>query len=160
MQRVQRTIADLGCTRDVPRMAPHDKVAKALDAMCRGGHECVLVVDDRPTLRGIFTSRDFLRRVAAPRRDPQQLELREVMTEKPEALRPRDSVAYAINRMTAGGFRNVPIVDDDRTVIGVVAIWDVIRHLDDIFDDLRANLAARTGDDEISGVTWIDTGGG
>jgi predicted transcriptional regulator len=62
--------------------------------------------------------------------------------------------------MTTGGFRNVPIVDDDRTVIGVVAIWDVIRHLDDIFDDLRASTAARAGDDEISGVTWIDTGGG
>jgi CBS domain-containing protein len=159
MHRVQRTISDLGCTRDVPRMAPGDTVAKALDAMCRGGHECVLVVDDRPTLRGIFTSRDFLRRVAAPRRDPQKLALREVMTEKPEVLRPRDSVAYAINRMTAGGYRNVPIVDDDRTVIGVVAVWDVIRHLDDIFDDLRIPLAGRP-EDEISGVVWIDTGGG
>jgi CBS domain-containing protein len=159
MHRVLRTISDLGCTRDVPRMAPDDKVAKALDAMCRGGHECVLVVDTRPTLRGIFTSRDFLRRVAAPRRDPNAIELREVMTERPEVLRPRDSVAYAINRMTAGGFRNVPIVDDDRTVVGVVAIWDVIRHLDDIFDDLRIPLGGRA-EDEISGVTWIDTGGG
>ena len=159
MHRVLRTISDLGCTRDVPRMAPDDKVSKALDAMCRGGHECVLVVDDRPTLRGIFTSRDFLHRVAAPRRDPQQIALREVMTQKPEVLRPRDSVAYAINRMTAGGFRNVPIVDDDRTVIGVVAIWDVIRHLDDIFDDLRGPMSGRP-DEDISGVTWIDTGGG
>jgi CBS domain-containing protein len=140
-------------------MPPDAKVAKALDAMCRGGHECVLVVDDRPILRGIFTSRDFLRRVAVPRKDPTQLALREVMTEKPEVLRPRDSVTYAINRMTAGGFRNVPIVDDDRTVIGVVAIWDVIRHLDDIFDDLRIPQTGRPEDD-LSGVTWIDTGGG
>jgi CBS domain-containing protein len=140
-------------------MAPDDKVAKALDAMCRGGHECVLVVDDRPILRGIFTSRDFLRRVAVPRKEPVQVTLREVMTEKPEVLRPRDSVAYAINRMTAGGFRNVPIVDDDRSVIGVVVIWDVIRHLDDIFDQLRAPVPALP-DSDISGVTWIDTGGG
>jgi CBS domain-containing protein len=159
MQRVERTIADLGCTRDVPRMAPDDRVAKALDAMCRGGHECVLVVDDRPVLRGIFTSRDFLRRVAATRRDPAKLALREVMTERPETLRPRDGVTYAINRMTAGGFRNVPIVDDDRTVVGVVTIWDVIRHLDDIFDQLRVPVPALPESD-ISGVTWIDTGGG
>jgi CBS domain-containing protein len=140
-------------------MAPDDSVAKALDAMCRGGHECVLVVDDRPTLRGIFTSRDFLRRVAATRRDPAKLALREVMTERPETLRPRDAVAYAINRMTAGGYRNVPIVDDDRTVMGVVTIWDVIRHLDDIFDQLRAPVLTAPESD-ISGVTWVDTGGG
>jgi CBS domain-containing protein len=159
MQRVHQTIADLGCTRDVPQMAPSDTVAKALDAMCRGGHECVLVVDDRPILRGIFTSRDFLRRVAAPRRDPKTIPLSEVMTEKPETLRPSDSVAYAINRMTAGGYRNVPIIGDDRSVLGVVVIWDVIRHLDDIFDDLRIPVLGRPEDD-ISGVTWIDTGGG
>jgi CBS domain-containing protein len=159
MHRVHKTIQDVGCTRDVPQMRPDDKVSKALDAMCRGGHECVLVVDDRPTLRGIFTSRDFLRRVAAPRKDPEQLTLREVMTERPEVLRPGDSVSYAINRMTRGGFRNVPIVDDERNVLGVVVIWDVIGHLDDIFDELRVPTLGRPEDD-ISGVTWIDTGGG
>ena len=159
MTRVERTIAELGCTRDVPQMAPDDRVSKALDAMCRGGHECVLVVDDRPVLRGIFTSRDFLRRVAATRRDPAKLSLREVMTERPETLRPRDGVTYAINCMTAGGYRNVPIVDDDRTVVGVVTIWDVIRHLDDIFDQLRVPTPTPPESD-ISGVTWIDTGGG
>lgn len=159
MQRVHKTISELGCTREVPRMKPTDTVAVALDAMCRGGHECVLVVDDRPTLRGIFTSRDFLKRVAAPRRDPAALALSEVMTERPEVLRPRDSVAYAINRMTTGGYRNVPIVDDNRQVLGVVVIWDVIRHLDDIFDDLRIPVLGRPEDD-ISGVTWVDLGGG
>jgi hypothetical protein len=61
--------------------------------------------------------------------------------------------------MTRGGYRNVPIVDDDRTVVGVVVIWDVIGHLDDIFDELRIPTLGRPEDD-ISGVTWIDTGGG
>jgi len=159
MHRVHRTIADLGCTRDVPQMAPGDLVSAALAAMCRGGHECVLVIDDRPTLRGIFTSRDFLRRVAAPRKDPGKVALADVMTERPEVLRPGDSVAYAINRMTTGGYRNVPIIGDDRAVLGVVQIWDVIRHLDDIFDDLRIPTLGRPEDD-LSGVTWVDTGGG
>lgn len=159
MQRVHKTISELGYTRDVPQMAPSAAVADALAAMARGGHECVLVVDDRPTLRGIFTSRDFLRRVAASRLDPRAVVLAEVMTDRPEVLRPRDSVAYAINRMTAGGYRNVPIVDDDRTILGVVAIWDVIRHLDDIFDELRIPVIGRPEDD-ISGITWVDLGGG
>jgi CBS domain-containing protein len=159
MARVERTIAELGCTRDVPRLAPDDTVAKALDVMCRGGHECVLVVDDRPILRGIFTDRDFLRRVAATRRDPAVLALRDVMTERPETLRPRDCVTYAINLMTEGGFRNVPIVEDDRTIVGVVLIWDVLRHLDDICDQLRVPVPTPPEAD-LSGVTWIDTGGG
>jgi CBS domain-containing protein len=158
MNRVQRTIAELGFTRDVPQMSPDDKVTRALDAMCRDGHGSILVVENND-LVGIFTSRDFLSRVAASRRDPAEVTLREVMTGRPEVLEPDDGLVYAINRMTAGGYRNVPIEDASGKILGIMTIWDVVRHLDDIFDDLRTPVGAGE-DSEISGVTWIDTGGG
>ena len=58
------------------------------------------------------------------------------MTPKPRTLRPRDAVAFALNWMAVEGFRNVPIVDDLGTTLGVLTVWDVMRHLGDIFDEM------------------------
>src|SRR5688572_7537207 len=107
MRRLQKTIEEIGWTRGVPRLEATDTVARAFDAMSREAHDCVLVVAGSDVV-GIFTSRDFLYRVAAPRKDPSTLLLGALMTPTPRTLRPRDGVAYAINWMAIEGFRNVP----------------------------------------------------
>src|SRR5687767_4048899 len=132
MRRLQKTIEEIGWTKSVPRFSKTDSVARAFDAMSRESHDCVLIMDG-DSIGGIFTSRDFLNRVAAVRKDPKQLALGDVMTASPRTLRPRDGVAFAINWMAIEGFRNVPIVDDAGTVLGVLTVWDVMRHLNDVF---------------------------
>ncbi|HUS33594.1 MAG TPA: CBS domain-containing protein, partial [Kofleriaceae bacterium] len=130
MRRLQKTIEQIGWTKGVPRFSGQDTVARAFDAMSRETHDCVLIVDEEngiDKLVGIFTSRDFVNRVAASRKDPSKLSLGEVMTPAPRTLRPRDGVAYAINWMAVEGFRNVPIVDDAGVLQGVLTVWDVMR---------------------------------
>jgi CBS domain-containing protein len=141
MRRLQRTIAEIGWARDVPRLAESDPVARAFDAMSRETHDCVLITDGGK-LAGIFTSRDFLNRIAAKRADPAKTPLSVVMTRDPRTLRPWDGVAFAINWMAVEGFRNVPIVDDEGVVLGVLTIWDVMRHLGEIFDEIDATPRA------------------
>jgi len=159
MQRVNKTISELRYTEGVPAMDQRETVSHALDVMCAGPHDCVLVVHGG-IVTGIFTGRDFMNRVAATHVDLTQTTLADVMTAHPESLRPRDSVSYAINLMAMRGFRNVPIVDDDGHALGVLTIWDVMRHLDDIFDELDAAPQLVDPASDISNVTWIDTGGG
>ncbi len=159
MRRLQKTIEEIGWTRGVPRLGPKDRVSRAFDLMSREAHDCVLIFDD--ALRGIFTSRDFLNRVAAHRGDPQKIELGSVMTKDPRTLRPRDPVAFAINWMAVEGFRNVPIVDDAGAVLGVLTVWDVMRHLEAIFDDIDATPRMVPPIDDTSAViSMIDLGGG
>ena len=110
MRRLEKTIEEIGWTRDVPRLGDGERVARAFELMSREAHDSVLVVRDGK-LAGIFTSRDFLNRVAAVRGDAQALVFGTVMTPLPRTLRPRDGVAFAINWMAVEGFRNVPIVD-------------------------------------------------
>jgi CBS domain-containing protein len=120
----------------------------------------VLVVDGG-RLEGIFTSRDFLNRVAALRVDPKTITLGDVMTAAPRTLRPRDGVVFAINWMAVEGFRNVPIVDDDGAILGVLTVWDVMRHLGNIFDEIDATPRPVRMQDEVSGVVNLtDLGGG
>jgi CBS domain-containing protein len=157
---LQKTIEEIGWTVEVPRLGKHERVSRAFDLMSREAHDCVLVMD-RDELVGIFTSRDFLDRIAAHRGDPAAVALADVMTPTPRTLRPRDGVAFAINWMAVEGFRNVPIVDDERRVLGVLTVWDVMRHLDEVFDEIDATPRTTPLPDETSGViSMVDIGGG
>jgi CBS domain-containing protein len=160
MRRLQKTIEEIGWTKSIPRFGKRDVVGRAFDAMSREAHDCVLIVDESG-LAGIFTSRDFLDRVAALRKDPQALPLGDVMTPSPRTLRPRDGVAFAINWMAIEGFRNVPIVDDAGAVLGVLTVWDVMRHLGEVFDEIEATPKPVPPQSEISEViNMVDLGGG
>lgn len=158
MRRLETTIAELGWTRQVPQLSRGDRVARAFDLMSREAHDCVLVVDGK--LRGIFTSRDFLNRVAAVRADASTLALGDVMTPDPRTLRPRDRIAFAINWMAIEGFRNVPIVDEAEHVLGVLTVWDVMRHLGNIFADIEGTPRPPRFQDEISAVVNLTDLGG
>jgi CBS domain-containing protein len=160
MRRLEKTIREIGWTHAVPRLAVGDRVSHAFDEMSREAHDCVLVMQGS-ALAGIFTSRDFLNRVAAVRADPAELVLGDVMTPTPRTLRPRDPVAFAINWMAVEGFRNVPIVDDGGEVLGVLTVWDVMRHLEAIFLEIDATpRATPPGGDTSSVISMIDLGGG
>jgi CBS domain-containing protein len=50
------------------------------------------------------------------------------MTGKPETLPPDAPINFAINKMDVGGYRHVPVVQEQR-MIGVASIRDVIRYL-------------------------------
>jgi CBS domain-containing protein len=160
MRRLEKTIREIGWTHAVPRLGVADRVSQAFDQMSREVHDCVLVMRG-DELAGIFTSRDFLNRVAAVRADPAAVVLGDVMTPLPRTLRPRDPVAFAINWMAVEGFRNVPITDDTGGVLGVLTVWDVMRHLEAIFDEIDATpRPTPPGGDTSSVISMIDIGGG
>ena len=160
MRRLERTVEEIGWTREVPMFRPDDPVSRAFDAMGRDAHECVVIVDDR-RLAGIFTSRDFLNRIVATRSDPKTVRFGDVMTAAPKTLRPRDCVAFAINWMAVEGFRNVPIVDDRGYVLGVLTVWDVMRTLEDLFDEIDATPRPTAPQSDISEVIATgELGGG
>jgi predicted transcriptional regulator len=83
----------------------------------------------------------------------------QVMSPMPRVLRPRDSVAFAINWMAVEGFRNVPIVDDDDNLLGVLTALDILRALSAILDNIE-----ETPRESLQGVSSIskifDIGGG
>jgi CBS domain-containing protein len=110
-------------------LSPDDSVEAAWRLMREHRVGCVLVVEDG-TLVGILTERDLLLRVDAPR-SPRPI--REVMTPDPETLSPDDPIVYALNKMSVGGFRHVPLVDAARRPVGVVSVKDVVDYIVDFF---------------------------
>jgi CBS domain-containing protein len=122
-----------------PITAP--KTATVLDAavlMKEKGKGALLVVDGT-RLIGIFTERDVVFRVVAARRDPATTRLAEVMTPQPETIHPNEPFVRALRIMHKGGFRHLPVVENEWPV-GVVSARDA---LDEDLYQLRAHLEQR-----------------
>jgi CBS domain-containing protein len=137
------------------QLSPDHSVARAIQAMVQNRRAAVVIVDDGGRLIGIFTERDVLTRVMGAGRVARDTLLRDVMTPEPESLQPGDRICYAINRMHAGGFRSLPLVDDAHRPIGIITVNDVVRWLAEIFPEAVLNL--RPGD-KLKNPAQIDAG--
>ena len=84
-----------------------------------------LLVCEARHLVGVFTERDALFRVTAAGRDPQTTTLTEVMTPNPATIGPDKPLGHALHMMYEGGFRNVPVVENDRP-IGMISARDAL----------------------------------
>jgi CBS domain-containing protein len=153
MHRIRKTIAEAVTGSPVCAVAPSDPVSTAVERMVDGGSSCVLVVEG-DVLVGIFTEQDFFRRVAHPGVSL-STPIVEVMSTRPEALRDRDCVTYAIHKMVVGGYRNVPIVDAEGRAVEVLRVRDVIAHLADVFEEAERDDTVEDFDSD-----WVDLGGG
>lgn len=100
---------------------------------------CVLVVR-AGKLKGIFTDRDVVSRVVAAGIDPSKTAVRRVMTASPETLRPTDSIAFALNLMSLGGYRHIPLVDKSGAPVGTVSVKDIVGYLVGFFPKSVINL--------------------
>lgn len=113
--------------RGTPVTVPPDApVARAVELMQKKRVSAVLVVERRRTRRvvGIFTERDLVNR-ALPARGYAKAPVERFMTPHPETLRAKDPVAYAINKMSVGRYRHVPLVDEAGRATGMISIRDV-----------------------------------
>lgn len=133
------TIRDLGIEPPIT-VAGEDSISSAIDTLRRKSKGCALVCDPVGALVGIFTERDILTRVLAKCRS-QDDAVSEVMTTAPiSSVRPTDGVRDVIRRMTAGGYRHMPVVDEQDQVLGVVSVRRIVDYLIEHFPMAIYNL--------------------
>ena len=110
-----------------------------LEIMQETNNNCVLTLFDKK-LSGILTERDILLKVTGKEYDLQLTTIDEFITLNPEYVSPEDPLAYALNKMHVGGFRNVPVVDDELFPVGIISISDIISTIADYFHNEIINL--------------------
>jgi len=99
-------------------------------------HIGAILVVERGQLLGIVTERDVVFRVVAKGRDPASTLLATVMTCDPETLRPTDTVRDALDKMNAGHYRHLPVIESGR-LIGIVSVRDLYQNvLDQMSTDI------------------------
>ncbi|MEW6730114.1 MAG: CBS domain-containing protein [Acidobacteriota bacterium] len=107
-------------------ISPDTLVTTALAKMQQERYGCIFVTEgDR--LIGILTERDVLMKLVG-QTDLSKLTVRNVMTPDPETLTEQDTVAYALNKMSVGGYRHIPIMRGNQP-IGMVSVRGILRYI-------------------------------
>jgi len=107
-----------------------------------------VMVGEGQTIEGIFTERDLAFKVVALGRDAEKVRLSEVMTSRPDTIRPDETAHAALERMSRGGYRHLPVVDQGK-LVGMVSVRDiyaaVLRELEDELHDREAFIQGSAG---------------
>lgn len=133
--------------REPVTVAPGTTIGRCLGAIQRTGTgDSVFVTEADGTLRGVLTERDvFGRLVGEDVAASVDLDapVESLMTVEPRTLRDDQTVGDAIALMQTGRYRNVPVVDDDLKLVGVVRQVDILRFLAESFPEELLNLPPR-----------------
>ena len=106
-----------------------DSVISVINTLRANKGGCVLVLDSSDKLVGIFSERDCVLKIIGQNIDLQKVQIAEYMTKDPVCQPPDCTIAYALNLMSQGGFRNLPVVNDEGTILGVVSTKDVVDYI-------------------------------
>jgi CBS domain-containing protein len=112
-------------------------VVAAVNAMNEQRTGCVLV-QKTGKMVGVFTERDVLTKVIF-RNNNSTMSVESVMTRDPETLEHTQTVACALNKMSVGGYRHIPVVEKGKPV-GVVSIRDLVDFLVELFPEKVLNV--------------------
>lgn len=97
-----------------------------------------LLIVEKDRIAGIFTERDALNKVLAAGLDPDGTKLAQVMVRDLQTIRADKPLAYALHMMAEGGFRHVPVVDDNGVPLGMVSARDALgQDMVDLERDMR-----------------------
>ncbi len=122
---------------------PGTSLAECLRAIQRSGvGDSVVVADRDGRLHGVLTERDIFGRLVGVETDLSQ-PVEALMNSEPHTLRLDQAVRDAMRLMQNGSFRNVPLVDDDGVVVGIVRQQDLLRALAESFPEELLNLPPR-----------------
>ena len=99
-----------------------------------------VLVTNQNVLEGIITERDILMKVVGIIENLKETPVTEIMTPEPLALMKGDMIAYVMNNMHVGGYRHVPIVNEDREPISIISIKDVMSFILDHFPEEITNI--------------------
>jgi CBS domain-containing protein len=123
MNRVKEILDDKG--GDVLQIEGDASVLEAVKRMVDAGVGSLLVTEGGE-IAGIFTERDYLRRMTLEDRDAKETPVREVMSSPLVAVTPQTAVDECMAMMTDRRIRHLPVVDEGN-VVGVVSIGDLVK---------------------------------
>lgn len=114
-----------GKSNQLHAVAPDTSVYEALDLMAKKDISAVLVLEGE-RLVGIFTERDYARKVALHGRNSKDSRIGDLMTQNLLTVSPSQTVDDVMQIMTENRFRHLPVVERGQ-LIGIVTIGDAVK---------------------------------
>jgi signal-transduction protein with cAMP-binding, CBS, and nucleotidyltransferase domain len=111
-------------SKDIWWIRPEATAYNALEIMSEKDIGALLVIDNE-RLVGIFSERDYARKVILKGKSSKDTSVGELMTKEIFSISPKKSIEECMSLMTSIRSRYIPVIEDGK-LIGVVSIGDVV----------------------------------
>lgn len=107
-------------------VSPSTSVLEALQVMMDKNISALLVMEDE-VLKGIFTERDYARKIILQGKSSKETVISDVMTVHLETVFFNSTIDHCMQIMTNKHIRHLPIVEEDGKVKGMISIGDLVK---------------------------------
>jgi len=145
MDTVKAILAAKGS--DVVSVGSGATVIQALEIMAERNIGAILVKDAAGEIVGIFSERDFARKIIVKGRSCDGTTIGEIMTTKIVFASPGMSIEECMNLMTGHKFRHLPVKEDGK-IVGVISIGDVVKAMIQHKEKIISEQAFEIGQNE------------
>ena len=114
--------------KDIWSIAPHATVFEALEIMAEKNVGVLLVIDDGEVV-GIFSERDYARKVILKGKSSKDTSVGDLMTKEVLYVNPQNTLQECMALMTTKHIRHMPVFVENNQLIGVVTLGDVVKHI-------------------------------
>jgi CBS domain-containing protein len=119
--RVKKLLDSIG--RDVNTVSPDETVFDALALMAKKEIGALVVVK-KGKMVGIFSERDYARKVILKGKSSRKTRVRDIMTSDVIYVSPDQKVGKCLSLMTKNRIRNMPVLDKDK-LVGLLTIEEI-----------------------------------
>ena len=122
-----KTVQDLldENNRELIKIDPNQTVFEALTMLSKYDIGALVVMNGE-ILSGIFSERDYARKVILSGKSSKETFVKEIMTEKVKCISPQNNIEDCMKIMTESRFRHLPVLENDK-VLGIISIGDIVR---------------------------------
>jgi CBS domain-containing protein len=113
--------------KELISVSPDTVVRDAIAKMAEKSAGTALVMDGNK-LVGIFSERDFIRKIYLKDQCGKGIKVREIMSTKLTTVKADTTLERCMEMMTEQRIRHLPVLDGDR-VVGVVSIGDIVKYM-------------------------------
>lgn len=133
-----RPIVELLKKRDAVTfsLSPQDSVFAALEQLAAHNVGAMMVLD-QGRLVGVFSERDYTRKIALAGKSSKETAVRDIMTANVITVAPTVRTRDGLALMSQKGIRHLPVVDGDK-VLGMISIRDI---MNDIIADHETTIS-------------------
>lgn len=141
----------MGTVRHILQQKGHDTLSvnptftvfSALELMVEKNVGALLVMD-QGNFVGIFTERDYARKIILKGKASKETLVKEIMSEHPVTVTPNDTVEDCMKLMTQKFIRYLPVVENNK-LVGLISIGDIVKYIIEeqkfIIDNLEHYIA-------------------
>jgi len=120
-------------------ISPETSVYEALETLENKNLGALVVVEKDGKLDGIFTERDYARKIILKGRSSKDTRVQDIMTDDPIFVTPDTKIEECMQLMTNKFIRHLPVLENDQ-LVGIISIGDLVKYIINQKDFIIQNL--------------------